>query len=166
MHNWLRCLRSGAHLGAISPQPPAGPPPQPPAGPPAAPPVPPRGGPRGGWAWVVAMCPLLTPLQDPGVTSSPPLRRDRAGGPCLPRLHVTAGWLVHRDRTRRAGVRSGLLCSPPSELLARPARGAVFSLARHGFADSPHDAAPPRLADLIQSSVAPESKCRARGFPV
>ena len=63
MHNWLRCLRSGAHLGAISPQPPAGPP-QPPAGPPAAPPVPPRGGPRGGWAWVVAMCPLLTSLQD------------------------------------------------------------------------------------------------------
>ena len=84
MHNWLRCLRSGAHLGAISPQPPAGPPQPPaggpPAGPPAAPPVPPRGGPRGGWAWVVAMCPLLTPLQDPGVTSSPPLRRDRAGG--------------------------------------------------------------------------------------
>ena len=32
MHNWLRCLRSGAHLGAISP-----------AGAPAAP----RGGPRG-----------------------------------------------------------------------------------------------------------------------
>ena len=27
-------------------------------------------------------------------------------------------------------------------------------------------AAPPRLADLIQQSVAPESKCRARGYPV
>ena len=27
-------------------------------------------------------------------------------------------------------------------------------------------AAPPRLADLIQPSVAPESKCRARGYPV
>jgi hypothetical protein len=27
-------------------------------------------------------------------------------------------------------------------------------------------AAPPRSADLIQPSVAPESKCRARGYPV
>ena len=123
MHNWLRCLRSGAHLGAISPQPPAGPP-QPPAGPPAAPPVPPRGGPRGGWAWVVAMCPLLTPLQDPGVTSSPPLRRDRAGGPCLPRLHVTAGRPVRR-RPQHAHRRTSCSCHPPEGMTApraRPAR--------------------------------------------
>ena len=154
MHNWLRCLRSGAHLGAISPQPPAAPPRAPPRGPP----------------WGVGMgCRDVSAFNT--VTRSGCYKQSAAsarsgGGPCLPRLHVTAGWLVHRDRTRRAGVRSGLLCSPPSELLARPARGAVFSLARHGFADSPHDAAPPRLADLIQSSVAPESKCRARGFPV
>ena len=63
MHNWLRCLRSGAHLGAISPQPPAGPP-QPPAGPPqppagapagARPPRPPPCPPAGAPPWGVGM---------------------------------------------------------------------------------------------------------------
>ena len=51
----------------------------------------PRGAPVGGAHGLGPMCPLLTPLQDPGVTSRSPLRRDRAGGPCLPTFHVTAG---------------------------------------------------------------------------
>ena len=79
------------------------------------------------------MCPLLTPLQDPGVTSSPPLRRDRAGGPCLPKLHVTAGWraVVATEAAARGGRMADALLEAVRGLhLAHPELGPKPLLAK------------------------------------
>jgi len=104
MHNWLRCLRSGAHLGAISPQPPAGPPPAAPrAGPRGPPRAPPRGPP-----WGVGMgCRDVSAFNT--VTRSGCYKQSaasaRSGGRAMltKTLHVTAGRRCAADRSTPTG---------------------------------------------------------------